>query len=1139
MSFPQPSDYRPPIIPDGEVYDNPENGRSYYWTQILLPEGSTPDTATSIGGYWTVVCESSGSGFLLRHGDTVDDCEKPAEYSWNDDVQFESTGLKGVLLPKELVKSETDEKHITNKEYVDIQDGILAGEADARSEFLCAQFFKVVKDYSAVEETDGHVIATYDFGNGNRKYWTRPPQPGFFENGNRYYINDQGPYEIQQLAETNKWVTFFITDGPGFSVGSYASFSKTRKLCTEINFLQNEIIELEEEIDAIAPSVERGMWKYETPPLDPTLGQVTLVLPDTINTNIEYAFEVTWDGTIDEGHLDFEWKVMEGDTDVTSAVLREFVASYDVLNSSKVTAFFLNAGAYNVSCKIVARVISEEYETPESEGDITVIFFDDIPKIGSVLIDAPDTHNEGETKEYVARHTGDATDIEYIWDIKRDAAGSEIKVGVFDHELSLMKMEREAKKQLGDDHPAVAQMVRAFEDAMTRIEKFIKFPDDVFWQHRWTQVNSVKYNLQSNSNVAWDTFEGDQWKGLYPTWIGEKEGGASCARMGANDLVFKPGEATMSALAYTGYVLKISWGAIKNDGDKHGPDDVPWGDWFYNAWMGLLTHELLHSMHIIDINTAWYKFDSDAYDLWVNENYLDESLFPRTLATYRRLTGDDTYTMIPALGPLYGVHKGHPSQYPHTRQGKVYPGYESIIAIDENHYNRDGITIMETSMLADQGWEELSPGASENDNPTLFWTSDNARSSLPGPNAFSHQCVGHDEDELHTNYAVRVTATDITQILNYPPSKLTESDSRYGSLLMDWSEDITSTGTNADILIKKPGEYKITARATSTEANDGPKSKTITQIVKPDIDISSTSFSTDYYSRILPPTEGKYHMLDVNSQPTSIFADAKSIWFNYQDLNGNIHDFSKVNDELLLELFEQGDADYGLFTIDDSRDETDGVTPYWVADVTLSKTGVGHAANDIARLKIYEAPSGGDAGSFVMKTGDTMEGPGPLVIQTKKTSNNFNAPGSGTAYIRFLNDNSGTKVASDLYIAGTNDRLCVNSGFQARGNIYSSGYFLAHNGVDNFDAKIYLTSTAGNLRYNNTNQLSWGSKGITEIRANNNNGDKGMVFKRTRNSTSQPEWQGVVDISPSGSDRAVGELWYNSNDTVLYLKVSA
>lgn len=277
MSFPQASDYRPPIIPDGELYDNPENGKSYYWTQILLPEGSTPDTATSIGGYWTVVCEADAPRFLLRHGDTVDDCEEPAEYSWNDDVQFESTGLKGVLLPKEIEKSETDEKHITNKEYVDIQDGILAGEADARSEFLCAQFFKVVNDYAAVEETDGHVIATYNFGSGSRKYWTRPPQPGFFENGNSYYINDQGPYEIEQLAETNKWVTFFITDGPGFSVGSYASFSKTRKLCTEIDFLQNEIIELEEEIDAIAPSVERGQFTSTTYSNAPRDGEFMLL----------------------------------------------------------------------------------------------------------------------------------------------------------------------------------------------------------------------------------------------------------------------------------------------------------------------------------------------------------------------------------------------------------------------------------------------------------------------------------------------------------------------------------------------------------------------------------------------------------------------------------------------------------------------------------------------------------------------------------------------------------------------------------------------------------------------------------------------------------------------------------------------
>ena len=299
MAFPQATDYRPPIIPDGEIYDNLENGKSYYWTQILLPEGSTPDTATSIGGYWTVVCEPFDNRHLLRHGDTVDDLQEPAEYIWNDDVQFESTGLKGVLLPKEIEKSETDEKHITNKEYVDTQDGILAGEADARSEFLCAQFFKVLANYSEVEKADGHVIAEYNFGEpSGRKYWTRPPQPGFFANGESYYINDQGPYVIELVTEDNKWVTFFIKGGPSLSLGSYASFSKTRKLCTEINLLQNDVIELEEEINAIAPSLEYGNWEWVQPPSNARapekgtfylldgLGQLTTEYKDTAIVDI-------------------------------------------------------------------------------------------------------------------------------------------------------------------------------------------------------------------------------------------------------------------------------------------------------------------------------------------------------------------------------------------------------------------------------------------------------------------------------------------------------------------------------------------------------------------------------------------------------------------------------------------------------------------------------------------------------------------------------------------------------------------------------------------------------------------------------------------------------------------------------------
>ena len=41
-----------------------------------------------------------------------------------------------------------------------------------------------------------------------------------------------------------------------------------RSICEEINLLQNQVIELEEEIDAIAPSVEYGTWEWQNPNAD-------------------------------------------------------------------------------------------------------------------------------------------------------------------------------------------------------------------------------------------------------------------------------------------------------------------------------------------------------------------------------------------------------------------------------------------------------------------------------------------------------------------------------------------------------------------------------------------------------------------------------------------------------------------------------------------------------------------------------------------------------------------------------------------------------------------------------------------------------------------------------------------------------
>ncbi|MDG2442048.1 MAG: hypothetical protein P8M13_02195, partial [Luminiphilus sp.] len=128
---------------------------------------------------------------------------------------------------------------------------------------VCAEFFKVVANHEAVTATKGHSMATYNFGGDTGvKYWTKPPKDDFFVNGESYYINDAGPFEIGQVDAGDKWVTFFIPGGPQPATGEFCTFSKTRKLCTEVSFLQNEIIELEEEIDAIAPSLERGKWRF-------------------------------------------------------------------------------------------------------------------------------------------------------------------------------------------------------------------------------------------------------------------------------------------------------------------------------------------------------------------------------------------------------------------------------------------------------------------------------------------------------------------------------------------------------------------------------------------------------------------------------------------------------------------------------------------------------------------------------------------------------------------------------------------------------------------------------------------------------------------------------------------------------------
>ena len=81
----------------------------------------------------------------------------------------------------------------------------------------------------------------------------------------------------------------------------------------------------------------------------------------------------------------------------------------------------------------------------------------------------------------------------------------------------------------------------------------------------------------------------------------------------------------------------------------------------------------------------------------------------------------------------------------------------------------------------------------------------------------------------------------------------------------------------------------------------------------------------------------------------------------------------------MIEIFEEGDADYGLYSIISieklSNPNPGGISYTYISiDVDLERTGNGDKAETRARFKVFKAPSGGDASGFVMKSGDKMTG---------------------------------------------------------------------------------------------------------------------------------------------------------------------
>ena len=243
---------------------------------------------------------------------------------------------------------------------------------------------------------------------------------------------------------------------------------------------------------------------------------------------------------------------------------------------------------------------------------------------------------------------------------------------------------------------------------------------------------------------------------------------------------------------------------------------------------------------------------------------------------------------------------------------------------------------------------------------------------------------------------------------------------------------------------------------------------------------------------------GQFTMYDAsfgNGSPTGLFKSAESIWFNEIDSDGTPHAFADVDDGELLEIFIDGSPEYGLFeVVGKAHDETQGASSFWVVDVNFIRTNEATTAvgpGELCRFKIFMAPTGGDASSFVLKSGDKMTG--NLTIDKS-------ADGSTDVESRLIIEGSRPSTAdSAATIKFLNDQSTTSGGFLSYRAFGASSWFgfsqdvdLSNNGLHSV-AQIrmkpggYIGSAANpRLTFNNANDSYDGSALLVVPRPSNN-----------------------------------------------------
>ena len=287
------------------------------------------------------------------------------------------------------------------------------------------------------------------------------------------------------------------------------------------------------------------------------------------------------------------------------------------------------------------------------------------------------------------------------------------------------------------------------------------------------------------------------------------------------------------------------------------------------------------------------------------------------------------------------------------------------------------------------------------------------------------------------------------------------------------------------------------------------------------------------------PRDGEF-MLSTLAGKTIDYGDPGIVLIQISkvDNEGVAHTYADVEEGQLLQLFEDGNSDYGLYLIEAVAGQDDAAMT--AVTFTVSPvSGFGEATEgDLARLKIFSASSGGTADGFVLKTGDTMTGELEFYHEQSGNSSNYNTPSQGRKDIRFTTKNTDNGVVSlaQLYQPGYSNTLVCSGGLVAKSNLYTNSYLYGLTTNSNGTAvahnpRIYLRrstnssgsvtseygslqwgssdrlnwySTGGSIRHGGTISLEWTSAGISKLLGYNGQGSNGQVLRL--NSSLKPYW---------------------------------